>query len=175
MFVLRSWLEGFEVKEANFNIAPLWIQVWNLPVHWMSKEVGKKIASVFHETKEVIMPQEGRHIKILVLADITQPLMRGTTVKLEGKVKWLSFKYERCPDFCYTCGKIGHSERNCSDGIQLGKGHQDNQFGPWLRAGGGNHHRKKNQEVHNLHLDLLASKSGDLRMENLFQNQMEGS
>ncbi|XP_027178169.1 uncharacterized protein LOC113777336 [Coffea eugenioides] len=179
ILVIRPWFDGFEENEVEFNIAPLWIQVWNLPVHWISKEVGKKIASVFHGTKEVIIPQgggkEGRHIKILVLADISEPLMRGTTVKLEGKVKWLSFKYERCPDFCYTCGKIGHSERNCSDGIQLGKGHQDNQFGPWLGAGGENHHRKKNQEVHNLHLYLLASKGGDLRMENLFQNQMEGS
>nr|XP_027123791.1 uncharacterized protein LOC113740376 [Coffea arabica] len=99
ILVVRPWFEGFEEEGADFNIAPLWIQVWNLPVHWISKEVGKKIASVFHETKEMIIPQgrgkEGRHIKMLVMADISQPLMRGTTVKMEGKVKWLSFKYVR--------------------------------------------------------------------------------
>ena len=96
---------------------------------------------MFHETKEVIIPQggekEGRHIKLLVVADISEPLIRGTMVKMEGKVKWLSFKYERGPDFCYTCGRIGHSERTCSASTLGRKGQQDNQFGPWLRAGGG--------------------------------------
>ena len=134
MLVVRPWFEGFEEGTAEFNIAPLWIQIWNLPVHWLSKEVGRKIASVFQETKEVIIPQgggkEGRHIKVLVMADISQPLMRGTTVKMDGKVKWVNFMYERCPDFCYTCGKIGYSERNCTDSIQVEKGQADNQFGP---------------------------------------------
>ena len=73
--MVKPWFEGFEEEGADFNIAPLWIQVWNLPVHWLSKEVGKKIASVFHETREVIIPQgggkEGRHKKILVMADIS--------------------------------------------------------------------------------------------------------
>ncbi|XP_071909688.1 uncharacterized protein [Coffea arabica] len=44
MLVLRQWFVGIEEEEAEFNIAPLWIQVWNLPVHWISKEDGKKIA-----------------------------------------------------------------------------------------------------------------------------------
>ena len=42
MLVVRPWFKGFEEEEADFNIAPLWIQVWNLPVHWISKEVGKR-------------------------------------------------------------------------------------------------------------------------------------
>ena len=41
------------------------------------------------------------------------------------------------PDFCYTCGKIRHSERNCPNSSLGGTGQQDNQFGPWMRAGGG--------------------------------------
>ncbi|XP_027150249.1 uncharacterized protein LOC113750482 [Coffea eugenioides] len=141
MLVVWPWFVGFEEETADFNIAPLWIQVWNLPVHWISKEVGRKIALVFQETKEVIVPQEGgkegRRIKVLVMADISQPVMRGTTVKMDGNMKWVSFRYERCPDFCYTCGTIGHGERNCTASIQVERGHLDNQFGPWLRAGEG--------------------------------------
>ena len=105
MLVLNRWYEGIEEDETAFKLAPIWVQVWNLPVHWMSKEVGKKIASVFQETKEVIIPQgggkEGRHLKMLVMADISQPLMRGTTVKMEGKVKWLSFRY-KCVEILVT-------------------------------------------------------------------------
>ncbi|CDP21665.1 unnamed protein product [Coffea canephora] len=98
ILVLNRWREGSEEDERAFNEAPLWVQVWNLPVHWMSKDVGSKIGAVFNRVKEVIIPQtgskEGRHIKLLVIADISQPLLRGTIVKMEGSTKWVSFKYE---------------------------------------------------------------------------------
>ena len=61
------------------------------PIYWISKEGGKKIASVFQETREVVIHQrrgkEGWHIYLLVMMDISLPLVRGTAVKLEGKVK----------------------------------------------------------------------------------------
>ena len=60
-------------------------------MRWISKETGKKIGAMFEEVREVIVPQsggnEGRHIKILVMVDISQPLMRGTTVNLNGTIK----------------------------------------------------------------------------------------
>lgn len=138
MLVLRYWYDGIEDDEAAFNKAQLWVQVWNLPVHWISKEAGRKIGAVFLEVKDVIVPQvggkEGRHLKILVSVDMSQPLLRGTTVTMNGTCKWISFKYERCPDFCYCCGVIGHCERNCKLHIQVSRGKVENQFGPWLRA-----------------------------------------
>ncbi|XP_027177917.1 uncharacterized protein LOC113777071 [Coffea eugenioides] len=142
ILVLNRWFEGIEEDESAFNEAPLWVQVWNLPVHWMSKEVGRKIGVVFNGVKEVIIPQtgskEGRHIKLLVVADISQPLLRGSIVKVEGSTKWVSFKYERCPDFCYNCGIVGHSERNCKRLVLVDRGHLENQYGTWMRAGNGN-------------------------------------
>ena len=84
-------------------------------VHWISKEVGRKIGKVFKEVKEVLIPhsggKEGKHLKLLVNAYMTQPLLRGTTVKMNGMLKWVSFRYERVPDFCYKCGIIGHYEK----------------------------------------------------------------
>ncbi|XP_027071609.1 uncharacterized protein [Coffea arabica] len=142
LLVLNSWYEGIENDEKAFNLAPLWVQVWNLPVHYISKEVGKKIGSVFHLVKDVIIPQtggkEGRHLKLAVVVDITQPLLRGTTIKVAGIAKWIQFKYERCPDFCYKCGRIGHSERSCSMVVCGREGQKDNQYEIWMRAGYGN-------------------------------------
>lgn len=139
--VLKEWSEGIEDDPKAFNVAPLWVQVWNLPVHWLSKDVGRKIGLVFQGIREVIIPQtggkEGRHMKLSVMADISQPLLRGTTVKLEGKLKWINFKYEKSPDFCYRCGRIGHSEKNCKVSVMTETGHLENQYGPWLRANGG--------------------------------------
>ncbi|XP_027152214.1 uncharacterized protein LOC113752292 [Coffea eugenioides] len=141
ILVMKKWTEGIEEDDQAFRIAPLWLQVWNLPVHWLLKDVGRKIGLVFKGVREVIVPQiggkEGRHLKLLVDADISRPLMRGTTVQLNGTIKWLSFRYERCPDFCYKCGIVGHSERSCKAEVRLGKDKQDNQYGPWMRASWG--------------------------------------
>ena len=97
--------------------------------------------------RDVIIPQlgrkEGRHLKLLVLADISQPLMRGTIVKLKGVIK-CNFRYERYPNFYYNCGVIRHSERSCKVLMAVERGQLENKFGLWLRASNakGYHKRK---------------------------------
>ena len=139
ILVLNEWYEGVEEGEKAFCLAPLWLQVWNLPVHWMLKEARKKIGSIFHQVRKVIVPQtggkEGRHLKLLVVANICQPLLKGTIVKVGEATNWASFKYERCPDFCYNCGIIRHSKRTCNKQTHSGMGKKDNQYGPCLRVG----------------------------------------
>ena len=48
LMVVNMWYEGIEDDEKAFKLAPFWVQVWNLPIHWISKDVGKKIGSVFN-------------------------------------------------------------------------------------------------------------------------------
>ncbi|XP_027171873.1 uncharacterized protein LOC113771491 [Coffea eugenioides] len=138
ILVLHRWEARIEENFEAFKFAPLWVQVWNLPIHWISKDVGRKIWKVFKEVKEVLIPhsggKDGKHLKLLVNADLTQPLLRGTAVKMDGVLNWISFRYERVPDFCYKCGIIGHSEKKCKNVVNIKKGQQENQYGPWLRA-----------------------------------------
>ena len=112
------------------------MQVCNLPIHCLSKAVGKKVGTVFHEVKDVLIPQnggkEGKHMKLLVVVDIKQPLLRVTLVQINGTSKWLSFRYEKCPDFYYSYGVIGHSEKNCKFPVLVKKGQYQNQYGPWM-------------------------------------------
>ncbi|XP_027151948.1 uncharacterized protein LOC113752002 [Coffea eugenioides] len=139
VLVIREWSAGFEKKIECFRFSPLWIQIWNLPTHWMSSAAGVKIGRVFRNVKDVILPpgggKEGKHMKILAEIDLLQPLIRGTTVKLNGEVVWVEFKYERCPDFCYKCGIIGHGDKVCKLEMNLNQTHREAQFGPWMRAG----------------------------------------
>ncbi|XP_071916207.1 uncharacterized protein [Coffea arabica] len=139
ILVLNRWEEGIEGNLEAFKLAYLWVQVWNLPVHWVIREVGRKIGGVFRQVKDVIIPQtggkEGRHLKMLALVDLAKPLLRGTIVKTEGTMKWVVFKYERCPDFCYNCGLVGHGERTCTNQQEIAREYADNQHGPWMRAG----------------------------------------
>ena len=91
LLVLNRWKEGIEEDYRAFMTAPLWVQLWNLPVHWLSKEVGNKIGVVFKEVREVLIPQnggkDGRHLKILALVDLSKPLLRGTVVRIAGALK----------------------------------------------------------------------------------------
>ncbi|XP_027177888.1 uncharacterized protein LOC113777042 [Coffea eugenioides] len=142
----QFFIQGEQEKERIVERGPWIMDSQNLVLNrWyegieedMSKEVGRKIGVVFNRVKEVIIPQtgskEGRHIKLLVVADISQPLLRGTIVKVEGSSKWVSFKYERCPDFCYNCGIVGHNKRNYMRLVLIDRGHLENQYGTWMRA-----------------------------------------
>ena len=46
---------------------------------------------------------------------------------------WVSFKYERLPTFCFSCGKIGHDEKHCR--VVTEKQSMEKQYGEWLRVG----------------------------------------
>ena len=139
ILVLNRWSKGIEDNYGAFVIAPLWVQIWNLPVHWLSKEVGRKIGAVFKEVKEVIVPQaggkEGRHLKMLALVDLSKPLLRGTLVHVAESLKWVAFKYKRCPYFCYSCGIVRHGEHTCKEQRTTSGSLLEHQHGPWLRAG----------------------------------------
>jgi len=64
----------------------------------------------------------GRFLRIKVRLDVRKPLMRGVNVCVgeEEKPLWCPVEYEYLPDFCYTCGIIGHTDRSC--GVQIPKG-----------------------------------------------------
>ncbi|KAL3504135.1 hypothetical protein ACH5RR_033976 [Cinchona calisaya] len=102
---------------------------------------GLKIGKVFNSVEEVIIPQgggqEGNHIKLLVELDLLKPLPRGTMIRLEGNQKWVNFKYEKCPKFCYHYGIIGDAERNYSLRVLNNNGSGKAQFGNWLKANTG--------------------------------------
>nr|XP_027126119.1 uncharacterized protein LOC113742485 [Coffea arabica] len=139
LLVIKKWEARIERKMEVFNSAYLWVQIWNLPIHWMSKAVGFKIGDIFKSVREVIIPSSGgkagRHMKILAEMDIAKPLARGTRVKLNGVQQWVEFKYEKCPDFCYRCGIIGHGDKKCNNEGLNQYNLREDQFGAWMKAG----------------------------------------
>ena len=40
VLVMKKWYEGIEEDESSFTTALLWVQAWNLLVHWIFKEMG---------------------------------------------------------------------------------------------------------------------------------------
>uniref|UniRef100_A0A2C9UQN7 CCHC-type domain-containing protein n=1 Tax=Manihot esculenta TaxID=3983 RepID=A0A2C9UQN7_MANES len=49
-----------------------------------------------------------------VTIPLAQLLRRGVLLKLDnGTVKWISIRYEHLPCFCYSCGCMGHIQKEC--------------------------------------------------------------
>ncbi|XP_041003994.1 uncharacterized protein LOC121249349 [Juglans microcarpa x Juglans regia] len=66
-----------------------------------------------------------------------EPLMRGITMNLgQFGSGWIRFAYERLPNFCYMCGKLGHQQKDCElSGNQDVRDTDKLPFGPWLHVG----------------------------------------
>ena len=79
----------------------------------------------------------GDFLRVHVEIDVSKPLCRGRRVALDKKEEiWISFKYEKLPNFCYWCNLISHDGKDCD--IRLARKDTRNtephQYGPWLRA-----------------------------------------
>lgn len=53
-----------------------------------------------------------------------------------GEVIWICFKYEKLPNFYYTCGKVRHTLKDYEEVVSNEKEdtNEDRGYGDWLRA-----------------------------------------
>ena len=67
-------------------------------------------------------------MRVRVDLSIEKPLrMGGYVTNMDGERCRVSFKYERLPNFCFTCGKIGHDEKHY--GMVIEKQPLERQYG----------------------------------------------
>ncbi|KAH7851261.1 hypothetical protein Vadar_009169 [Vaccinium darrowii] len=110
--VLERWNPNIQPHLYKFNLTPIWIRIWGLPIQCVSKEVGLKLGSRIGYADDVAIPvtgsKNGRFVRVRVHMDVTLPLKRGCLVKL-GTIKpfGVEFRYERLPNFCRYCGMPG--------------------------------------------------------------------
>ena len=140
--VLMREFEGELVpKEITLRWSPFWIQIHNLPLKCTTSGTGKAIGAKIGEVLEVDVPEKGvqwgKYLKVGVNVDMMKKLVRGKKVCIEeGGSRWVYFKYERLPNFCYRCGMVDHGEKECLEQAPVEEsGEKGNaQYGPWLRG-----------------------------------------
>lgn len=55
-----------------------------------------------------------RSIRMKVEIQLSKPLKRGIKVRIgTSEPCWLPITYERLPYFCYYCGRLGHTHKDC--------------------------------------------------------------
>uniref|UniRef100_A0A803MNY5 Zinc knuckle CX2CX4HX4C domain-containing protein n=1 Tax=Chenopodium quinoa TaxID=63459 RepID=A0A803MNY5_CHEQI len=53
-------------------------------------------------------------LRIKIMVDVRKPLRKGVFIATgESRSKWIGIKYERLADFCFYCGRLAHTDKEC--------------------------------------------------------------
>ncbi|XP_039815364.1 uncharacterized protein LOC120678302 [Panicum virgatum] len=125
--VMADYDESKSIDEVEFTTIPIWIRVARLPMGLMKKEVAIQIGEELGEFMEVDLENDefaaGRFLRVKVRIEIEKPLRRGIMIDVgEGaQERWCPITYEFLPDFCYVCGRIGHTDKACLTKLAAGE------------------------------------------------------
>ncbi|KAL6584706.1 hypothetical protein OROMI_003995 [Orobanche minor] len=124
-------------SDIEFLDLTIWIQLHNLPIACMNPKSVAKIAEQVGKVKEIDTGEGGNCIGQFARARVTRPIAKPLQrcVRISqgsSDEKWIVLiAYERLPDFCFHCGRVGHVRNHCKEEINENNLHN---FGPWLRA-----------------------------------------
>lgn len=127
LVIMVDYEEEKTLEEITFAYTPIWVRVSKMPLGMMNKAtgeaIGKEMGQFLSMDKEEDNTAVGQYLWIKVKIDIRKPLMRGVTLYVgkEEKSVWCPVVYEFLPDFCYTCGIIGHTDKACSQVLKEGE------------------------------------------------------
>ena len=118
LVMLQRYDSDILVRDLVFTKALFWVQVHNLLVRFMNTKVAEGICDIVGEIQKStkVVDDDGIYfMRVRVSIDITLPLCRGRVITMEnGEKHWVNFKYERLPNFCFWCGRLNHSDKDCT-------------------------------------------------------------
>ncbi|KAK4428542.1 hypothetical protein Salat_1154000 [Sesamum alatum] len=137
LLVLRQIEENDNPAHIDLSWTDFYIHVHDLPLSRMMKEIATFIGNQLGIFCDVDLNRGGQgwgsSLRIRIGIYITKPLRRimklCTTM---GEESVISFSYERLPNFCYWCGKLGHIMKFCDCQYEDGFDESQEQlpFGP---------------------------------------------
>ncbi|KAL5767638.1 hypothetical protein ACOSQ2_014421 [Xanthoceras sorbifolium] len=131
-----------DIARMKFDRVAFWIQIHNVPLLCMTKDIGAYLGGLIGEVQDVDLGASGdclgKFLRVWVFVDANKPLKHLLRVDLAGtdEITVMVLRYERLPDFCCKCGLIGHVARECpAAGTSAASSSSAGpEFGLWLRA-----------------------------------------
>lgn len=152
LLVLESPTTSYRVTDMEFKKVDLWLRIINLPMGFrnelIARKIGDKLGTFLEWDKDKSNNSWGNSIRVRVKIDISKPLRRGFMFKIKESSEecWISIRYERLPDLCFYCGRIGHTEKECTEMKNGDKAKErEFEFGSWLKFQGFYQQAKKQE------------------------------
>ncbi|KAJ8434317.1 hypothetical protein Cgig2_009942 [Carnegiea gigantea] len=115
--LLLNELTGFEkYSEVVFETVRYWVKVYDVPAIKQTKPFAECLASTigsFVSVDDDNLIGVDKSLNFVANININKPLRRGVRVKVNGQPLWFNIKYVRLSNFCYACGKLGHTYKGC--------------------------------------------------------------
>lgn len=152
LLVLQEINKDIQPSNMALNFSPFWVRLYNLPYSCRS---DGKIAVITRSIGKVIEVEEdfldlSPYRKIRVLIDCAKPLKRFQNVRVKGDVMVrINIKYDRLRHFCFLCGLMNHTEKDCSY-VNDEEKEKGNGWGMFIRASPRKGLTKHNDEVSGL-------------------------
>lgn len=121
LLVLQPLPDGGAVADVVFTHCQFWIQIHGLPVDKMNRAnaelMGRRFGRLLAVENSIDGILLGRSfLRVRAEVKLDDPLPKGFFLRRKsgcGSNLWISYKYEKLIDYCYTCGRIGHENKNC--------------------------------------------------------------
>lgn len=119
MLILKPWNPNLSIGEIDLFYTPVWIQIHGLPMFKMTERSTKNIGQLAgpvlaHDFPANVKVHVSRFFRVQVMLDTRKPLIPGYYRKRqEAEPCWVPLKDEKISDFCYACGRIGHTQSAC--------------------------------------------------------------
>jgi 14-3-3 protein epsilon len=114
--VVERIAPGVVPASVELNHLDIWLQVYRLPFGFIQQKGGHAIGRFLGELKEYDHRNtiHSTYMRLKVRIDVSKPLQRSWKVRAnEGNYVQIIFKYEKLGTFCYLCGLLGHTDKNC--------------------------------------------------------------
>ena len=111
LVMLQRYNSDSLVRDLDFTKTLFWVQVHDIPICYLTKEVAENICETIgevHKSAGAVTEEDGHFILVRVVVDITLPLCTLES----GAKSWVHFKYERLPNLCFWCEQLDHSDKN---------------------------------------------------------------
>ncbi|GJT29690.1 reverse transcriptase [Tanacetum coccineum] len=117
MVILKPLDEDEQPSNMEMSKSPFWIRLLNLSFSRRSENYVRAIAGRLGTILEVDthhLKEGSKYIRVRVMIDVSKPLCQHlfVTNRKHEKVT-VGLCYERLPNFCYWCGHLGHTEKEC--------------------------------------------------------------